>query len=85
MWRYIFYNFNISSLQMEIIVFLSMQTYPIQSKTITKLGKKQVIIMSLAMQLQNFGLIDAEVNGIVLVGVKGSINKRITLSNIKKS
>jgi len=70
----------VTPLQIEIIVFLAIQSSAVTSNTISKPGVEQAVILGSLAQLKNYGLIESTVNSIVVGGSNGSINENVTLS-----
>lgn len=74
----------LTPLQIELIIYLSMQAGPVLGSSISKPGVDQSVIAGSLAQLKTFGITDNLLNSIVLGGSSSAINEEISLSRFGK-
>jgi hypothetical protein len=74
----------LTPLQIELIVFLSAQSAPLNGSSIIKPGVDQSLIAGSLAQLKTFGITNNVLTSIVLGGSSSAVNENISLSNFGK-
>lgn len=75
---------ELSPLEIEILVFLNQQNVPIINTSISKQGVESSIIQGCISKIKMLGLIDANLNSIVIGGNCGAASEEIKLSTLGK-
>ena len=70
----------LTPLQIELIIYLSMQSGQILGSSVSKPGVDQAVIAGSLAQLKTFGITDNVLNSIFLGGNSSGINENISLS-----